>query len=182
MFKPRKNYYRRPPQPRGPRRNGQIRAPQVRLIDETGKNVGIVDIEKALAAAREKELDLIEISSKASPPVARIMEYGKYMYDQEKRGREAQKKQKVSTVTKGVRISMRTSEHDLAIKAQNVDKFLKKGYKVRVELFMRGREKALKEQADKKIEEFLGVIGEAYTLEQEPTRHPRGLYFSLKKK
>lgn len=153
----------------------------MRLIDEKGENVGVVSIQKALEMAREKEHDLIEISEKANPPVVRIMDYGKYMYEQDKKNRGADKKQKISNVVKGVRISIRMSEHDMEIKAQSVDKFLKKGYKVRVEMMMRGREKALTDIAHKKIKDFLEIVTEEHEIEQAPTRHPRGLYFTLKK-
>lgn len=176
--RPRRKFNR--PQPvRAPRRNEQIRAPQVRLINEKGENIGIVKREEALEAARSAGLDLIEITEKTDPPVVRIMDYGKYKYQQGKKGKDTKKKQ-VSGITKGVRISMRTSEHDMGIKALSVDKFLKKGYKIRVELFMRGREKGLKDLAHKKIGVFLDALTEEYTIDQKPTTYPRGLYLTLR--
>lgn len=180
MPRPRKKF-NRPQRPKGPKRNEQINAPKVRLIDENGKNLGVIDIAEALKYARDKELDLLEISANANPPVTRIADYGKYMYDQEKKVRGGQSRRNAAGIMKGVRISMRTGKHDLEIKAQNVDKFLKKGYKVRVELFMRGREKSLSEIADKKIKEFLETLTEEYEIVQEPTKYPRGLHFTLKK-
>lgn len=164
------------------RKNTAIRAPKVRLIDQDGNNLGVVDTAEALEKARETGLDLIEITDKTEPPVARIMEYGKFIYEQEKKERAASKKQKDVNVIKGVRLSMRTSGNDLEFKAQTVDKFLKKGYKVRVEFVMRGREKALREIADKRIKEFLKVLTESYIMDQPPSKYPRGLSFTLSKK
>lgn len=164
-----------------PRKNEQIRAQEVRVIDDDGENLGVMNPQDAIKIAQEKGLDLIEISAKANPPVARIMEYGKFMYQQEKKEREAKKKQQTGNILKGVRISMRTSGNDLETKAKTVDKFLKKGYKVRVEVIMRGREKSLRHIADQKIEEFLGLVEEEYAIEQEPRKYPRGLHFTISK-
>ncbi len=131
--------------------------------------------------AEEAGLDLIEVTAKAEPPVAKIMDYGKYIYQQEKKEREAKKRQKKSGSgeMKGVRLGMQTDTHDLKIKAQRVDKFLKKGYKVRVELQMRGREKALEEMANKKVDEFLNTVTEKFIVEQKPQKGPRGRYLIL---
>lgn len=147
----------------------------VRLIDEKGENRGIVTKDDALKIAEAAGLDLIEISPNADPPVARVMDLGKYMYEAEKKEKEGKKKQKDSNVIKGVRISMRMSPHDIEIKAQNVDKFLKKGYKVRVEVLMRGREKGLTQLANERIASFLANITEPYKVEQAPQKQPRGL-------
>ncbi|MEX2144912.1 MAG: translation initiation factor IF-3 [Candidatus Spechtbacterales bacterium] len=164
------------------RKNEQIKAPEVRLLDEKGNNLGIVKTIEAINKARESGLDLIEISPKANPPVARIMDFGKYTYQQEKKQKDAKKKQEIGNVMKGVRIGMQTSEHDTGIKASRVDKFLKKGYKVRVELIMRGREKALEDMANTKINNFLSSLGEEHEVEQGPKKSPRGIYLILKKK
>ena len=179
MPRPRKRYKKHYTQM--PRRNYLIRAPQVRAIDEKGQNIGVIDTKEAIKLAEEKNLDLIEISKKTNPPIAKIMDYGKYVYKLEKKERETRENQSTLNVTKGIRISIRTSEHDLEIKATLVDKFLKKGYKVKVELLMRGREKGLKDLADKKIEKFLQTLKEPYAIDQEPKRHPRGMFFMLSK-
>ncbi|MEX0870014.1 MAG: translation initiation factor IF-3 [Candidatus Spechtbacterales bacterium] len=180
MPKPRK---KRPQQQfiKKPKRNHQIRSPKVRVIDDSGENIGVLDLPEALKLAEKAELDLIEVSDKADPPVVRIMDYGKHIYQLEKKDKEAKKKQLTTNIIKGVRISMRTGDHDLEIKAQTVDKFLKKGYKVRVEVIMRGREKALKNMADKKIQEFLDSVTEEYKMDQAPQRYPRGLQFIISK-
>ena len=177
MPRPRRRYQK----PKVPivKRNHQIRAQKVRVIDDKGNNLGILTIKEALEKTEEAGLDLIEISSKTDPPITRIMDYGKYVYKQGKKTKGAQKKQSSGTMIKGVRLGMTTSSHDLEVKAKRVDRFLKKGYKVKVELIMRGREKGLKEIADTKIEEFLNVLKEKYKLEQEPKRYPRGLQFTI---
>lgn len=177
MPRPRRRYQK--PKVPSVKRNHQIRAPKVRVIDDKGNNLGILTIKEALEKTEEAGLDLIEISGKTDPPITRIMDYGKYVYKQGKKTKGAQKKQSSRTLIKGVRLGMTTSSHDLEVKAKRVDKFLKKGYKVKVELIMRGREKGLKEIADTKIEEFLNVLQEKYKLEQEPKRHPRGLQFMI---
>jgi len=161
--------------------NEQIRAQEVRVIDDKGENLGVLNIKDALEAAKEKELDLILISESANPPVARITEYGKYVYQQEKKDKESRKKQQAgASITKGVRFGMQTSDHDREFKAKNVDKFLKKGYKVKVELIMRGREKANEELGRKRVDEFLAYLTEEYEVEQSPKRYPRGMYFIIK--
>ena len=101
-----------------PRANHQIRVPEVRLIDGQGHNQGVVSLQHALKAADQAHSDLIEISATAHPPVVQIIDMGKYMYEQEKKEREAKKRQKDSNVTKGVRITMRSSEHDMETQAQ----------------------------------------------------------------
>lgn len=119
--------------------NERIRAREVRLIDENGAQVGIVPFREALMFARDKGLDLIEVSSAANPPVCRVMDYGKYRYEQGKRDREAQKKQRM-TELKGVRMRPGTDEHDFQFKLRNAIKFLKAGHKVKVTVIFRSRE------------------------------------------
>jgi len=177
MAIPRRYQKRREPQVR---RNHQIRAQKVRVIDDKGENLGVLDKSEAIKKAEEAGLDLIEITAKTDPPITRIMEYGKYLYQQGKKQKGGQKQ--TSGETKGVRIGMTTSGHDLGVKAKMVDKFLKKGYKVKVDLLMKGREKGLKKIGDKKIEEFLNAIQEKYSIEQEPKRHPRGMQFTISPK
>lgn len=151
----------------------------MRLIDEKGENRGVVSKDEALKAAEAAGLDLIEIASVADPPVTRIMDLGKYMYEAEKKEKEGKKKQKDSNIIKGARISMRMSPHDIEIQSLRVDKFLKKGYKVKVEVMMRGREKGLRQLAEERIKLFLDSLQEPYKMEQEPQKQPRGLAFLI---
>ena len=166
-----------------PRRNLQIRAQEVRVIGNDGENLGVMNRDEAIKKAKDEGLDLIEISAKANPPVARIMEYGKYMYQQEKKEKEAKKNsQQPGNVMKGVRFGMQTSDHDIEIRTKRVDKWLKKGYKVRVQLTMKGREKAYRERGEEQIQEFLDKLTEEYEMDEKPKRHPRGMQFTIRSK
>ncbi|MEL6689402.1 MAG: translation initiation factor IF-3 [Pseudomonadota bacterium] len=128
----------------GPRVNDRIRAPELRLIDENGDNVGVVSPSRALQMAEDAGLDLVEISPNANPPVAKIMDFGKFKYEQQKRESEARKKQKTIEV-KEVKFRPNTDTHDYDVKMRNVFKFLENGDKVKVTLRFRGREMAHQE-------------------------------------
>ena len=119
--------------------NSEIRARDVRVISPEGEQLGVMSIRDALDAAMERELDLVEVAPNARPPVCRIMDYGKYRYEQTKQKREAKKKQKVVTV-KEVRMTPKIEEHDFQVKTRNAERFLKDGHKVKVSVRFRGRE------------------------------------------
>jgi translation initiation factor IF-3 len=119
--------------------NERIRAREVRVIDDEGKQLGVMPPFEALKMAREKNLDLVEISPTAQPPVVRIMDYGKFLYQQEKREREAKKHQKTITV-KEVKFRINVDDHDYETKKNHVLRFLDKGDKVKATIFFRGRE------------------------------------------
>ncbi len=125
----------------GPRVNDRIRAPEIRLIGADGENVGVVSPERALDMAIDAGLDLVEISPNANPPVCKIMDFGKYKYEQQKRESEARKKQKTIEV-KEIKFRPNTDTHDYDVKMRNVFKFLENGDKVKVTLRFRGREMA----------------------------------------
>lgn len=144
------------------------------MIDQEGQNLGILPTEEALRRAREAGLDLIEISPAANPPVAKIMDRGKYFYEQEKKRRAAAKKQKDVEI-KSVRIGIGTSMHDLDIRAKQADEFLRSGDKLKVDLFLRGREKYLdKKFLEGRVERFLAIISRNFEKE-EIKKGPRGL-------
>jgi translation initiation factor IF-3 len=126
------------------RTNDQIEATQVRLIDEDGEQIGITDLEEALEKAAEKELDLVEISPNAEPPVCRIMDYGKHLFEQKQKQKEARKKQR-QTQLKEVKFRPGTDEGDYQIKLRNLKRFLDHGDKVKVTIRFRGREMAHQE-------------------------------------
>ncbi|MEM1374446.1 MAG: translation initiation factor IF-3 [Pseudomonadota bacterium] len=128
----------------GPRVNDRIRAPELRLIDENGDNVGVVSPSRAMQLAEDAGLDLVEISPNANPPVAKIMDFGKFKYEQQKRESEARKKQKTIEV-KEVKFRPNTDTHDYDVKMRNVFKFLENGDKVKVTLRFRVREMAHQE-------------------------------------
>ncbi len=151
------------------------------MIDETGKNLGVLETAEALRIARERGLDLIEISATARPPVCKIMGFGKFKYDREKGEREHGKKQKEVGI-KGVRIGFTTGAHDLKRTAEKVQGFLEKGDKVRVEMRLRGREKAHGDLALKKFKAFLDIIQTEFALEAPPKKFPRGFQTVLVKK
>ena len=137
-----------------PRKNQEIKAKKVRLISEKGENLGIKMIEEALKIAQKKGLDLVEISPHANPPVCKILDFGKYLYQQRKKEKELKKKQKKGII-KEIRVSLRISEHDLETKFKKVEKFFKEGFRVKITMFLRGREKALKDFAKERLKEIL---------------------------
>jgi len=162
--------------------NHQIRAREVRVIDETGKQLGVMLLEKALRAARERNLDLIQITEKVEPPVCKIMDYGKYLYLQKKKEKQAAKKQKGGEL-KGIRLGFNISQHDLEVRAHQAEKFLKEGNRVRIEMRLRGREKALGNFAKEKINKFLETLAKLipYRIERELKREPRGFTMIISK-
>ena len=159
---------------KNPRVNNQIKLSQIRLIDENGQNLGVVETNKALEIAREKGLDLIEIAPNVRPPVCRIMDYGKYQYQKSREERQQKTTQKKIEI-KGVRISLRTGQHDLEVKAKQANKFLDRGHKVKIEMILRGREKALLAIAKEKLNKFIELISPDIEIEKEAERQPRGL-------
>lgn len=148
------------------------------MIDQEGKNLGVLATEEALRLAREAGMDLIEISPAANPPVAKIMDRGKYFYEQEKKRRQAAKKQKDVEI-KSVRIGIGTSLHDLELKAKQADEFLKDGNKIKVDLALRGREKYLDRKfLEGRIERFLSIVSHAFE-KDDVKKGPRGLSLTV---
>lgn len=133
--------------------------PKVIVIDDLGENLGLLDTSKAIELAHERELDLVEVSPTLNPPVCKIMDYGKHRYKISKQTRQHNAKQK-KTETKNVRISVRTEGHDLDFKARNIIKFMTKGHRVKVEIVLKGREKANMDFAKDKFEKFINNISE----------------------
>ena len=166
---------------RKPLVNNQIRAKEVRLIDETGKQVGVVSFEQAAELAIARKLDLIQVTEKVEPPVCRLMDYGKYLYSLQKKERKA--KPKAAGEVKGIRLGFNISLHDLETRVNQAEKFLKKGYKVRVELRLRGREKAFGEMAKGKISQFLEILEKLMPIKVERglKREPRGFTIIIAK-
>ena len=160
--------------------NNQIRAPQVRVVDQTGKQLGIFRLEEALRIARERNLDLIQITEKVEPPVCKIIDYGKYLYWLQKKERGAKK----SSQIKGIRLGFNISLYDLETRAHQAEKFLKKGNKVKIEMRLKGREKALGEFAKGKINQFLEILEKLIPIktERELKREPRGFTMIISKK
>jgi len=162
--------------------NRQIRAKEVRVVDESGNQLGVLTLEEALQKAQERNLDLIQVTSKVEPPVCKIMDYGKFLYQQKKREKESAKKQKGGEL-KGIRLGFNMAQHDLEVKARQAEKFLKEGNKVKIELRLRGREKALGDHAREKINTFLEILQKLipYKAEREIKREPRGFTMIISK-
>ena len=119
--------------------NDRIRAKEVRLIDDEGNNIGVIATSKALKMAEDKDLDLVVVSPNQAPPVAKIMNYGKYKYEMDKKAKEARKKQKVVDV-KEVKVRYKIDTHDYQVRIKNIKKFLAQGDKVKIVVMLRGRE------------------------------------------
>ena len=153
--------------------NEQILVPEVRVIDSHGENHGVIPIARALEIAREQESDLVEVSPLANPPVCKITDYGKLQYQEAKQDQLKKAKQK-KVDTKGIRLGFRTDKHDLLFKKTQAEKFLLKGHKVRVELWLRGREKAMLDKAKENLVEFLATIQVPVKYEEEVKKSPRG--------
>jgi translation initiation factor IF-3 len=139
------------------RTNNQIRVPEVRVIDENGEQLGIMKTADAIALAQDRGLDLVEVSPQAKPPVTKLINFDKFRYHQKKL-EQAQKKKIKKVEIKNIRLSLRISEHDMEIKANQTKKFLDEGHKAKVDLMMRGREQAFADNAFKVIQKFLAFI------------------------
>ncbi|MEK7550151.1 MAG: translation initiation factor IF-3 [Patescibacteria group bacterium] len=153
--------------------NDQILVPEVIVIDLNGENHGLMEISAAIALAQEQEADLVEVSPLAKPPVCKITDYGKLQYRQAKQEQQAKAKQKKIDI-KGIRIGFRTDTHDLLFKKSQAEKFLTKGQKVRIEIVLRGREKAMLDKARENLNVFLKTIAVPYRFEEEVKRGPMG--------
>ena len=154
--------------------NEEIRAKEVRLIDAEGTQVGIVPIAEALAKAAEANMDLVNISPNAAPPVCRIMDYGKFRYEQQKKEKEARKKQKTMEV-KEMRLGIFTEEHDLETKAKLVSKFLEGGDKVKISMRFRGREMGYVKKGEETMLGFYEKLKAEGNIEKQPVLEGRNM-------
>ncbi len=145
------------------------------LIDETGKQLGIVPLAEALKLAQDRGFDLIQVTERVEPPVCRLGDYGKYLYQQGKKAKEAKKRE--GGELKEVRLTFTISDHDLETRMRQAEKFLQKGNRVRITLRLRGRQNALERYARDKIEKFMEILGTQTPVkrERELKREPRGL-------
>lgn len=145
------------------------------MIGSEGENFGVIETAEALRIARERGLDLIEISPTANPPVCKIMEFGKFKYEREKGERERGKGKKKESELKELRIGFTTGKGDLARTAEKTKEFLERGDKVRISMRLRGREKAHGPLAMEKFKEFLEYVPIEHRLESPPKRFPQGI-------
>lgn len=162
--------------------NNQIRALEVRVIDETGKQLGVMKTSEAIELARSKNIDLIQVTEKVEPPVCKIMDRGKYLYSLQKK--EKAVKTKHGGEIKGIRLTFNISSHDLETRARQAEKFIKEGDAIRVEMRLRGREKALSNFAKEKINKFLEILSGFIPVKIEGPikKEPRGFSIIVLKK
>ena len=136
---PKQNYFQKRTKPKGPRSNNRITSPEVQVINSDGENLGVLNLQEAISKAKDENLDLIEIAPNARPPVCKIMDMGKYKYDQQKKLNKAKKKQKKNEL-KEIKLRPVTEVHDYTFKIKNAQKFLSKGDKVKFTIRFKGRE------------------------------------------
>lgn len=149
--------------------NEEIQAREVRLIDEEKKQVGVIPIDQALALARQKELDLVEISPEASPPVCRLLNYGKFLYSLQKKAHEAQRHQRKVQI-KEIKFTPGIGEHDIEVKLRKIREFLQDGNKVKVTVWLRGRQKRKPEMLDTMVLRIMEILKEMADIESPPKR------------
>jgi len=164
-----------------PKINEKIRFPKIRVIDTDGEQLGIITPQEALRVAEEKELDLVLVSETANPPVCRIMDYGKYKFEQEKRAREARKKQHTADV-KEVKMRYKIEEHDYNVRVNNAKRFLKSGDKVKATITFRGREIQHSNLAQRLLERMATDLEEVAEVQQAPKREGRNMMMLLSPK
>ncbi|MDQ2087327.1 translation initiation factor IF-3 [Herbivorax sp. ANBcel31] len=161
--------------------NEMIRDKEVRLIDTEGNMLGVMSSREAQKMANSKNLDLVKVAPKAKPPVCRIMDYGKYMFEQAKREKEARKNQKTISV-KEVRVSASIEEHDFSFKVKNAIKFLRDGDKVKVSVKFRGREMNYTSLGKSVLEEFAKAVEDYGVVERKPKLEGRNMLMILNPK
>lgn len=161
-------------EPEAHRLNREIRAPRVRVIDGEGTQLGIMSVPEALDLARESGLDLVEVSPLARPPVCRIMDYGRFKYQQKKKSQEA-KKHQTTVQIKEIKVRPKTDGHDLETKLRQIRSFLEEGNKVKVTMRFRGREIIYAERAMEMLFEIGKEIGELGEIEQHPNLMGRNM-------
>jgi translation initiation factor IF-3 len=153
----------------------------VRVIDDTGQQLGIIPPQQALAIARQKGLDLVEVAPGATPPVCRIMDYGKYQYQEQKRSREARKHQKLIEV-KEIKFRPKVDEHDYQFKKKHIERFLAEGDKVKATIFFRGREMAHPEIGRRILERLVNELAEVAVAETVPRMEGNTMHTILAKR
>jgi translation initiation factor IF-3 len=161
--------------------NDQITSPELRVLVEGGENLGVISLAEALAVAKEKGLDLVEIVPTAKPPVAKIISFDKFRYEREKELKK-QKQQSKAKELKQVQISARAAKNDLLFRVKQAEKFIEAGHKVEIRMRLRGREKANRDWAKKKMEEFLLILPEDYKPVSEIRFDNFGLNVQIDKK
>jgi translation initiation factor IF-3 len=158
--------------------NRRIKAREVRVIDPEGKQLGIMSFDDAFNMAMEMDLDLVEVADKSDPPVCRIMDYGKFKYQQSKKSQESRKKQVIIHL-KEIKLRPKTDEHDFQFKVRHMERFLKEGNKVKVSMIFRGREIMHPDIGEKILMRVIDFIKEWGAVEQAPKREGRAMFMVL---
>jgi len=155
--------------------NRLITAPELRLIDEAGANLGVFPLAEALAKAEAAEVDLIEVSPATNPPVAKLMDFGKFQYIENKKSRQLKTKSH-STETKSIQVKIGTGDHDLEIKANKVSEFLEAGHRVKIELYLRGRAKYFNQEfLRSRLERLLKFVRVDFRMASGPEKTMKGI-------
>lgn len=158
--------------------NDEIHASEIRVVDEEGNQLGVMSPAAALKIAQEKGLDLVEVAPSARPPVCRMMDFGRYMFEQSKKEKEARKKQKVIDI-KEVRLRLGIEEHDLDIKAKNARRFLEDGDKVKVTVMFRGRETMHSEKGKALLDKLINKLEDVAVVEKNGQLEGRNMIMIL---
>jgi translation initiation factor IF-3 len=158
-----------------------IRVREVRVVDDEGQQLGVLPIQEALRLAYERNLDLVEVAPNAVPPVCRLLDFGKFQYERQKKEREARKAQKVIEI-KEIRLRPRTGDHDIEVKVRQTLSFLEDGSKVKVAVRFRGREITHPEIARDQLDTFASRVGDAAVIEVQPSMEGRNLFMLLSPK
>ena len=161
--------------------NRQIRAKEVQLIGDNGEKLGVVALNVALEKAEEKKLDLVLVAPNANPQVCKIMNYGKYKFEQSKKEKEAKKKQKVLEI-KELRVTPNIEEHDFGFKSKNARKFITEGNKVKITVRFRGREVNNSKAGESVLNKFIEELGDIAVVEKAPKLEGRNMFTILAKK
>lgn len=155
--------------------NEAIRAPELRVIDDEGNNLGVISLGEALKIAQERGHDLIEVSSDAKPPVAKIADYGRFLYDQKKKLKEIKAKTVTSEV-KNIQVKIGTGEGDMSLKAKKASEWMQEGHRVKIELFLRGRSKGMdKNFLRDRLHRVLALLTVPYKLVEDAKDSPKGI-------
>ena len=161
--------------------NGQIRAKEVQVISETGEKLGVLPLKEALNIAEEKRLDLVLVAPNGNPPVCKIMNYGKYKFEQSKKEKEARKKQKAIEV-KEIRITPNIEEHDFGFKLKNARKFIEDGNKLKITVKFRGREINNSKLGEDVLNRFIEGLEDIASVDRKPKLEGRNMFIMLSKK
>jgi len=173
-----RRFDRRLPERDPTRINERIRISEVRLIDEEGEQVGVIETKKALEMARERDLDLVEVAPDARPPVARLLDYSKYKYEQEQKAKAARKHQQQVNIRE-IKLRPKIADHDYATKRGHVERFLRNKDKVKVTIMFRGREQAHPERGRALLQRLYDDIAEIATIESEPQQEGRNMHMMV---